>query len=198
MTQAVLIRNADLYAPEHVGMRDILIAGGKIIAVEPHLENVNIPGMETVDAAGRRVTPGLIDQHIHVTGGGGEGGWASRCPELNFSSLVKGGVTSFMGVSGTDSMSRSIENLLAKVRGLTVEGASGWMWTSNYAYPPATDHRIGEGRSLCHSRMLGCQDCYGRPSLVFPDRSGSPAAPFRNPRRRHAYRQNWLSACALR
>ena len=97
MTQAVLIRNADLYAPEHVGMRDILIAGGKIIAVEPHLENVNIPGMETVDAAGRRVTPGLIDQHIHVTGGGGEGGWASRCPELNFSSLVKGGVTSFMG-----------------------------------------------------------------------------------------------------
>lgn len=56
-------------------MRDILIAGGKIIAVEPHLENVNIPGMETVDAAGRRVTPGLIDQHIHVTGGGGEGGW---------------------------------------------------------------------------------------------------------------------------
>ena len=70
MTQAVLIRNADLYAPEHVGMRDILIAGGKIIAVEPHLENVNIPGMETVDAAGRRVTPGLIDQHIHVTGGG--------------------------------------------------------------------------------------------------------------------------------
>lgn len=115
-----------------------LSPGGKIIAVEPHLENVNIPGMETVDAAGRRVTPGLIDQHIHVTGGGGEGGWASRCPELNFSSLVKGGVTSFMGVSGTDSMSRSIENLLAKVRGLTVEGASGWMWTSNYAYPPAT------------------------------------------------------------
>lgn len=101
MTQAVLIRNADLYAPEHVGMRDILIAGGKIIAVEPHLENVNIPGMETVDAEGRRVTPGLIDQHIHVTGGGGEGGWASRCPELNFSSLVKGGVTSFMGPAPT-------------------------------------------------------------------------------------------------
>ena len=41
------------------------------------LKNVNIPGMETVDAAGRRVTPGLIDQHIHVTGGGGEGGWAA-------------------------------------------------------------------------------------------------------------------------
>lgn len=137
MSIATLIRNADLYAPEHVGMRDILFAGGRIIAVEPRLEP-SIPGLETLDAEGRRVTPGLIDQHIHVTGGGGEGGWASRCPELNFSSLVKAGVTSFLGVSGTDSMSRSIENLLAKVRGLTVEGASGWMWTSNYAYPVTT------------------------------------------------------------
>ena len=168
MTQAVLIRNADLYAPEHVGMRDILIAGGKIIAVEPHLENVNIPGMETVDAAGRRVTPGLIDQHIHVTGGGGEGGWASRCPELNFSSLVKGGVTSFMGVSGTDSMSRSIENLLAKVRGLTVEGASGWMWTSNYAYPPATITGSVKGD------LFAIPECWGVKIAMGDHRSSFP------------------------
>ena len=168
MTQAVLIRNADLYAPEHVGMRDILIAGGKIIAVEPHLENVNIPGMETVDAAGRRVTPGLIDQHIHVTGGGGEGGWASRCPELNFSSLVKGGVTSFMGVSGTDSMSRSIENLLAKVRGLTVEGASGWMWTSNYAYPPATITGSVKGDLFAIPECLGVKIAMGDHRSSFP------------------------------
>ena len=166
--QAVLIRNADLYAPEHVGMRDILIAGGKIIAVEPHLENVNIPGMETVDAAGRRVTPGLIDQHIHVTGGGGEGGWASRCPELNFSSLVKGGVTSFMGVSGTDSMSRSIENLLAKVRGLTVEGASGWMWTSNYAYPPATITGSVKGDLFAIPECLGVKIAMGDHRSSFP------------------------------
>lgn len=168
MTQAVLIRNADLYAPEHVGMRDILIAGGKIIAVEPHLENVNIPGMETVDAAGRRVTPGLIDQHIHVTGGGGEGGWASRCPELNFSSLVKGGVTSFMGVSGTDSMSRSIENLLAKVRGLTVEGASGWMWTSNYAYPATTITGSAKMDIFTIPECLGVKIALGDHRASFP------------------------------
>ena len=137
MQNPILIKNADLYAPEHVGARDILMAGGKIIAVAPSLEP-NIPGLETIDVKGRKVIPGLIDQHIHVTGGGGEGGWNSRCPELNFSELVAAGVTTFLGVSGTDSMSRSIENLLAKVRGLTVEGATGWMWTSNYAYPPVT------------------------------------------------------------
>lgn len=135
MQKPILIKNADVYAPEHLGRRDILIAAGKIIAMGESL-SPNLPDMETVDARGRIAAPGLIDQHIHVTGGGGEGGWNSRCPEINFSELVKAGVTTFLGVSGTDSMSRSISNLLAKVRGLTLEGATGWMWTSNYAYPP--------------------------------------------------------------
>ena len=133
----ILIKNACVYAPEKIGMRDLFIAGGKIVAMEEKLE-LNVPGLEVIDAEGAYVTPGLIDQHIHVTGGGGEGGWKSRCPELMFSELVNAGVTSFLGVSGTDSMSRSIENLLAKVRGLTQEGASGWMWTSNYSYPVTT------------------------------------------------------------
>lgn len=168
MTTAVLIRNADLYAPEHVGMRDILIAGGKIVAVEQHLNDVNIPGMEVVDAAGRRTTPGLIDQHIHVTGGGGEGGWASRCPELNFSELVRAGVTTFMGVSGTDSMSRSIENLLAKVRGLTVEGASGWMWTSNYAFPATTITGSVKGDLFAIPECLGVKIAMGDHRSSFP------------------------------
>ena len=69
MQNPILIKSADLYAPEHVGARDILIAGGKIIAVAPTLEP-NIPGLETIDVKGRKVIPGLIDQHIHVTGGG--------------------------------------------------------------------------------------------------------------------------------
>ena len=30
MQNPILIKNADLYAPEHVGARDVLIAGGKI------------------------------------------------------------------------------------------------------------------------------------------------------------------------
>ena len=138
MTRPILIKNAEVFAPEKLGRRDIFIAGGRIVAMEESLEGLSVPGLETIDACGAIVTPGLIDQHIHVTGGGGEGGWKSRCPELVFSELVKAGVTTFLGVSGTDSMSRSIENLLAKVRGLKQEGASGWMWTSNYSYPVTT------------------------------------------------------------
>lgn len=59
MSIATLIRNADLYAPEHVGHRDILVAGGKIIAVDDRLDP-NIPGMETIDAAGLTDIRGLV------------------------------------------------------------------------------------------------------------------------------------------
>lgn len=164
---AILIRNADVWAPEHLGRRDILIAGGKIIAMDVTLD-VKIPGVEEIDAAGAKVVPGLIDQHIHVTGGGGEGGWASRCPELVFSELVRAGVTSFMGVSGTDSMSRSIENLLAKVRGLKTEGASGWMWTSNYAYPVTTITKDVRTELFSIPEVLGVKIALGDHRSAFP------------------------------
>ncbi len=131
-----LIRNATVYAPEKLGVRDILIADDKIIALESGL-NVSLPGLETLDAKGLIVTPGLIDQHIHLTGGGGEGGPVSRVPEVMLSSLVACGTTTVIGVSGTDSVTRPLSALLAKVRALTQEGISGWMYTSNYALPPS-------------------------------------------------------------
>ncbi|BBF23105.1 beta-aspartyl-peptidase [Sutterella megalosphaeroides] len=160
MQNPMLLKNCDLWAPEHLGRRDVFVAGGKVVAVEPEL-SIDFPGLETIDMKGAKVVPGLIDQHIHVTGGGGEGGWQSRCPELVFSELVRAGVTTFLGVSGTDSMSRSIENLLAKVRGLAAEGASGWMWTSNYAYPPTTITRDVKTDLFAIPEVLGVKIALG-------------------------------------
>ena len=156
----MLLKNCDLWSPEHLGRRDVFVAGGKIVAVEPELA-IDFPGLETIDLKGAKLVPGLIDQHIHVTGGGGEGGWQSRCPELVFSELVRAGVTTFLGVSGTDSMSRSIENLLAKVRGLAAEGASGWMWTSNYAFPPTTITRDVKTDLFAIPEVLGVKIALG-------------------------------------
>lgn len=160
MQNPMLLKNCDLWAPEHLGRRDVFVAGGKIVAVEPEL-SIDFPGLETIDMKGAKVVPGLIDQHIHVTGGGGEGGWQSRCPELVFSELVRAGVTTFLGVSGTDSMSRSIENLLAKVRGLSEEGATGWMWTSNYAYPPTTITKDVKSDLFAIPEVLGVKIALG-------------------------------------
>ena len=167
MEHAVLIKNANVYAPEKLGRRDIFIAGGKIVAMEPELD-ITLPGLEVIDAKGAIVTPGLIDQHIHVTGGGGEGGWKSRCPELVFSELVQAGVTTFLGVSGTDSMSRSIANLLAKVRGLKEEGASGWMWTSNYSYPVTTITDSVKTELFAIPEVLGVKIALGDHRCSFP------------------------------
>ena len=164
----ILIKNADVYAPEHIGTRDIFLAGGKIVAMAEKLD-VTLPDLEVIDAAGYIVAPGLVDQHIHITGGGGEGGWHSRCPELVFSELVKAGVTTFLGVSGTDSMTRSVENLLAKVRGLKNEGASGWMWTSNYAYPVTTITKDVRTDMLAIPEVLGVKIALGDHRSSFPN-----------------------------
>ena len=164
----ILIKNADVYAPEHLGTRDIFLAGGKIVAMAEKLD-VTLPDLKVIDAAGYIVAPGLVDQHIHITGGGGEGGWHSRCPELVFSELVKAGVTTFLGVSGTDSMTRSVENLLAKVRGLKNEGASGWMWTSNYAYPVTTITKDVRTDMLAIPEVLGVKIALGDHRSSFPN-----------------------------
>lgn len=134
---AILIRNARVFAPKDLGIQDVLFVDEKIAAVGTDL-SVSLPDLEVVDAKGKLLTPGFFDQHIHVTGGGGEGGPATRTPELVLSELIACGTTSVVGVSGTDFTTRSIPNLLAKVRALQTEGVSAWMYTSNYRYPATT------------------------------------------------------------
>ena len=134
---ALLIKNAHVYTPADAGIKDVLIVNDRVAAVEDNL-TVTMPDLATLDAKGLILTPGFIDQHIHVTGGGGEGGPKTRTPELVLSELIACGTTSVVGVSGTDGTSRSIPNLLAKIRALKAEGVSAWMYTSNYAYPPTT------------------------------------------------------------
>ena len=81
---ALLIKNARVFAPKDLGVADVLMANERILAVGPDLAP-NLPDLQTIDAKGMILTPGFFDQHIHVTGGGGEGGPATR--RLNCSSL---------------------------------------------------------------------------------------------------------------
>ena len=134
---ALLIKNARVFAPNDLGRQNVLMVGEQIAGIGPDL-TCDLPDLETIDASGRILTPGFFDQHIHVTGGGGEGGPATRTPELVLSELIRSGTTSVVGVSGTDFTTRSIPNLLAKIRALKTEGVSAWMYTSNYRYPATT------------------------------------------------------------
>lgn len=132
----LLIRNAEVYAPEYIGKKDILVAGGKIERMEDTLPDFD--GCEVIDAAGKIVTPGIIDRHVHITGGGGEGSFKTQAPRVELSNLVEGGVTTVVGVLGTDGISRSVENLLAKAKALKEEGISVYVCCGAYGYPSPT------------------------------------------------------------
>jgi len=84
------------------------------------------------------VVPGFVDMHVHCTGGGGEKGASSRVPEAKISELVSSGITTVVGVLGTDCVSRSLENLVFKVRALSEEGITAYMYTGSYRVPPVT------------------------------------------------------------
>ena len=128
-----------MYTPEHLGLSDILIAGGKIEAIAPAGQlGFGYAGAQTVDAGGRKVVPGLIDLHVHVTGGGGEQGFASRVPESRMEDIAATGVTTVLGLLGTDGITRSLENLYAKVQALNEEGITAYMLTGSYSLPSVT------------------------------------------------------------
>ncbi|MFZ5634956.1 MAG: beta-aspartyl-peptidase [Pseudomonadota bacterium] len=134
-----LLRNAHVFAPEDLGLRQLLIGGGRILWIgEPTEAAPVIPGLDTVDLGGQRLMPGLIDAHAHVTGGGGEGGFATRVPPVPLSSFTTAGVTSVVGVLGTDDLARSPGELLASVYALREQGLGAWAWCGGYHVPPAT------------------------------------------------------------
>jgi beta-aspartyl-dipeptidase (metallo-type) len=134
-----LIRNARVFAPERLGERDILIAGGRIVAIrEPGAIRVDGAGAETIDASGKIAVPGLIDTHVHILGGGGEGGPATRAPEIGVEDIAGSGVTTVVGCLGTDGTTRHMESLLAKARGLEAEGISTYIYAGSYEIPVRT------------------------------------------------------------
>jgi len=135
----LLVKNGDVYAPRRLGNMDILIGGGKILAVGRGLDvGGSMSYVETIDASGCIVVPGFIDGHQHFIGGGGEGGFHTRTPELQLSMNLKNGVTTAIGLLGTDSLTRSLEDLYAKTHAFNAEGMTAFMLTGAYWYPSPT------------------------------------------------------------
>ena len=133
-----LFKNAITYSPHLLGTKDILVGGKSILAVSDHIEPPLGVEVQIVDCVGLRLVPGLIDSHVHITGGGGEGGPASRMPELQISMMTDAGVTTVIGCLGTDGITRSVESVLMKVKSIRANGMSAWMYTGAYQVPPPT------------------------------------------------------------
>lgn len=132
-----LIKGADVYAPQPLGQQDILLSGHRILNIAPSIE---ITGKDVVhiDADGCLITPGFVDSLVHFGGGGGEGGFHTRTPEMQLTEATLAGVTTVIGALGTDATTRSHADLLAKARGLSNEGLSTYCYTGSYQLPART------------------------------------------------------------
>jgi beta-aspartyl-dipeptidase (metallo-type) len=133
-----LFKNGRCLTPDDIGIKDILVVCDKICAIREEISPENLWDVQVIDCTGCIICPGFIDQHAHITGGGGEQGPISRIPELMFSQVIKAGVTTIVGVLGFDSISRSIAGLLAKARGLEAEGITAYIYTGSYGSPTET------------------------------------------------------------
>lgn len=135
-----IIRNIKVYKPEYIGSKDVLIIGGIIASIGENIQvdlNDNVELTE-IDGSGKFLVPGFIDSHVHILGGGGEGGFATRTPEATLTGLTSAGVTTVVGCLGTDGISRDMISLLAKAKSLEEEGISTYIYAGSYRLPVKT------------------------------------------------------------
>ena len=162
-----LIKNANLYAPASLGYCDILLSGEKIAYIDKKIELSGVP-FHTIDAEGGIVTPGFIDQHVHITGGGGQQGYASLVPEVTMSELVACGTTTVLGMLGTDGFVKELSTLYAKTKALDDDGLSAYMLTSFYGLPERTlTGSVAEDLILI-DKVIGCKLAMSDDRSSFP------------------------------
>ena len=133
-----LIKNGHVYSPADLGVKDILLWEDRVIKIG---ENLKIPeGFEgkEFDLSGKIIIPGIVDTHVHITGGGGEGGFTTRTSEITFEEIAEAGVTTLVGVLGTDGYARRVEDVLVKCMALREEGFDCYFLTGSYTFPITT------------------------------------------------------------
>ncbi|MCI9657816.1 MAG: beta-aspartyl-peptidase [Lachnospiraceae bacterium] len=133
-----LIQGAAVYAPEYLGVRDVLIEGSRIRKIADKIPVAEAYEVQVIDGNGMLLFPGFIDGHVHILGGGGEGGYHTRTPEIMLTDITSGGVTTVVGCLGTDGTTRTMASLLAKARGLEEEGITAYIYTGSYQVPVRT------------------------------------------------------------
>ena len=151
-----VIKNVNVYAPEKLGKKDVVIVGDKIEGI---YDNVSIPSdfieIKVIDGKDKILLPGFIDCHVHIVGGGGEGGFKTRTPEISIKSLIESGITTVVGCLGTDDICRNMQELIAKANGLEEEGVSTYCYTGSYQIPVKTITDSIKGDFMMIDKIIG-------------------------------------------
>lgn len=132
-----LIINAEVYDPEPRGRQQLLLGGGRVLAMDGQID-ISGTAVTTLDADGALLVPGFVDALTHPCGGGGEGGFGNRTGEISVETFVRAGVTSPIGALGTDSLTRSLDVLYGTTLQLRTQGLDALMYTGAYRVPAPT------------------------------------------------------------
>lgn len=132
----ILLKNIEIYSPKYLGKKDILF-NNKIISIDENI-NINFKGLKTIDCKNMKLLPGIIDQHVHIVGGGGEGGFESRSNPIDYKKIIEAGISSIVGTLGTDGYTRNIDFLIAKTKELKTQGINAYCYTGSYDFPTKT------------------------------------------------------------
>lgn len=133
-----LLKKAAVYSPEYLGKKDILFCYDKIVAIDEEISELSIKNTEVIDCSGKIVFPGFIDLHVHIDGGGGEGGYTTRTDAADAKDILSNGTTTVVGILGADSVTRNAASLYARARRLELDGLSTYMYTGSYQVPVTT------------------------------------------------------------
>lgn len=133
------------------GVRDVAVAGGKIVAVAAGLAPG--PGTTVVDVQGLYVTPGLIDLHVHVFATTGvKGAWAGDNSVLPDSFSFRTGVTTMVdaGSSGWRNFETFRHTVIdrAQTRVLAMINIAGLGMMTNAAEQVASEFQPAEVAAL--------------------------------------------------
>jgi beta-aspartyl-dipeptidase (metallo-type) len=134
-----LLKNIECYCPRFIGKKDILIAGSKIYKIlDSGSLALSSEIADIVDCEGLMAFPGIIDGHVHISGGGGEGGFASRIGKIKAEDLLLFGVTTVVGLLGFDCQTKGLKDLLAAAYELESAGMTAFIYSGSYSVPIVT------------------------------------------------------------
>lgn len=134
-----VIKDVEVYSPKYLGEKQVVILNDRIEGI---YDEITIPKdflkVTEIDGKGKVMFPGFIDCHVHIIGGGGEGGFSTRTGEISLETLVEAGITTVIGCLGTDDVCRNSKTLIAKAKQLEEQGITAYCYTGSYSVPVRT------------------------------------------------------------